>query len=371
MKRVCIILFFASFALTWLSSAQSQEDSNKNFGNLLAYYYLNPAPDKVPEALENFISSEFFKSGKALQNNSDYIAAYSFGRIAQLNQSLITQYEDLFNTTTHEGRLFILKIFQVCGNEQIKVFLNAKLKDKNFIKEKNEISQVIEKGIPIKYNPLEKEVQDASELDFLWAEFMITGNARVVQKIIDILEWPDHTRNKLNDYLKEVNLEKEKEGLVDLLASDYKIVCNMSNQEVVTQDDLDIMIAASLQQQRIKSESFQKVKNALNLTKEDILYMATKGIANWSLTSNAQQHKKVFEICDAEISKRSGSVKIGLLRIAAYCYVLDNNIEEATSRLKQLVSLDPANVLAHFSLGAIYLKNKDIKNAIVEKDILQ
>lgn len=350
---------------------QSKEDLDKDSGDLLTYYYLRPAPEKVPLALEEFISSKFFTSGQALQKKLIYTTAYSFGRIAQLEPSLIKEYEGLFNKTSHEGRLFILEIFQICGNEQVEEFLKAKLKDKNFREEEKDISKIIKGGIPIEFNPLAKEAKHASDLDFLWAEFMITGDERAVEKIINVLEWSDRTRNKLYDYLKSSASADRKEEIVDILGDEYNIKCNISNQDIETKDDLDIIITMNLMQQKTKSEPFQKIKEILNLSNEDILYMVTKWSAHWSLDSNAQQHKRVFDICDSEILKRSGSAKIGLLKISAYGYRSDNNIEKATDRLKQLVSLDPVNAWAHFSLGSIYIEDKNIKEAINEEQILQ
>lgn len=157
-----VISFLCSFVLP-----VSAKDNVEAESNVLTYFYLNPQPDKVPIQLEKFITSEQFTKDENFRKYGFYNIAYFFGRIAQLKPSLITKYENLFEKASHEGRSFILRVFQVCGNEQVSDFLLAKLKNKNFFKEKDEISKIIEEGIPIRLNPLEKEVKDAGDLDFL------------------------------------------------------------------------------------------------------------------------------------------------------------------------------------------------------------
>ena len=49
----------------------------------------------------------------------------------------------------------------------------------------------------------------------------------------------------------------------------------------------------------------------------------------------------------------------------------DNDIETATDRLKQLISLDPANAWAHFSLGSAYVEDKNVDEARREEKLLQ
>ena len=76
-----------------------------------------------------------------------------------MDPSLIKKYEKLFDETSHDGRLFILKIFQICGNEQVKTFLSNKLKDRRFTKENEEISAALKEKIPLELNLVAKEAK--------------------------------------------------------------------------------------------------------------------------------------------------------------------------------------------------------------------
>jgi len=363
-------LFIAIIIFLGIPPLSAKDNVEVDF-NVLTYYYLSPQPDKAPLQLEQFIISERFAKDENFRKYGVYNTAYLFGRIAKLEPSLITKYEDLFDKASHEGRSFILKIFQLCGNEQVKDFLAVKLKDKNFSKEKEEISKIIKEGIPTGFNPLDREIKDAGDLDFLWAEFMITGDEKAIQKIIGVLDWQDHFRNKLSDYLKSPVAVSEKEEITNILEKDFSLKCNIPTQAIVSSEDLDIFISSHLQSQEDRIERFRKVRKALNLAGEDILYMAIKGSANWSLNSNAEQHKKVFEICDAEIAKHAGTTKIALLRIAANGYVSNNNFAEAIDRLKQLSLLMPKDRDIHYRLGLAYAESGDTGNAIKELDILK
>lgn len=368
MKKLFLLLVVAVF---FQNGMFVLAEDNEPDSDILTYYYLNPCPDKIPLELEKVINSESFTKNENFRKYGIYNTAYLFGRIAQIEPSLIRRYEDLFERTSAGGRSFIIKIFQVCGDERVKDYLVAKLKDRKFMGQKDEILKAVGEGIPLKFNLLDREIKAANDIDFLWAEFFITGDEKAVRKIIDVLDWLDRIRHKLEAYLTSSVKSDDKQKIMDIFAKEYSIKFKVLNNEIETKDDLDIIISTKLQEGGIKSEPFQEIKKALALTDDDILYMAIKGVANWSLNSNARQHKKVFEICDNEISSRSGSAKIGLLKIASYGYVSDNNIGEAADRLKQLISLDPANAWAHFSLGAIYVENKDIDEARQEEKLLQ
>lgn len=365
MKKIFTVIIISTVIISSVYSEQKSKLQDE-LNAVLSYYYLKPQPDKIPALLKGLISSEFFNNGKASKNNSNYILAYYFGRIAQLEPALIKKYENLFEEASYEGRILLLKIFQLCGNDQVREFLAVKLEDKDYAKEKTDISRVLRTGIPIEFNPLANEIKGPADLDFLWADFMLSGNEKAVEKIISVLDWPDRARLKLDNYLKNSVPSVEKKEIIQILDNEFYVKCDILDSLIITQDDLDIAIALNLQKQKIKSQSFQRLNSVLGLSNEDIFYLATKGSSYWSLNSNATQHKKVFEICDAGIEKHSGSAKIALVRISAYGYMADGDVNKAIGRLKQLITLNPQDAWGHFSLGALYVKNKDLENAGLE-----
>lgn len=126
------IVFFANF----FQLAEADSDGiEKEYNDLLVNYYRNPHPDKIPSALEHIAASDFIKNQPT---DVSAMTAYLFGRIARQEPSLVSKYMEVFEkaTHTHEGRVFTLMVFQICGNEEVKHFLEDKLNDKNFETEK-------------------------------------------------------------------------------------------------------------------------------------------------------------------------------------------------------------------------------------------
>ncbi len=236
--------------------AITPEEELKDYGNFITFYYLNPESDKAPEVLKKFLDSEFFLSSDPNYEHSKNLAAYFFARIATSDPYLVQSYISLFEKSTHEQRLFMLGILQQCGNKKVKTFLKSKLKDKNFNEEKNQIEQMLKEGIPKKYDPLSQPVRGPDDLDFLWAEFMVAGNAEAVKRIISTLSWIDHGR-ALAEYGAK---EESGSGLWMLIVGNS---------------------------------------------------------AKWSLGSNCKQHKQVLQICEEELQTSKWPIKKHLREIVA------------------------------------------------------
>lgn len=184
MKYICIIVMSIIFMTSFTAWGN---DLDKDF-ELLMYYYLNPQPEKIPLLLEDLLSSEMFKNKQLRQTKNIESNAYAFGRIGQLEPSVIPKYEALFKKTSHKGRLFILQILQVCGNEQVEKFLKEREKDWAFLGEKRAISEALKTGIPIEFDALTIPIHEGCDLDYLWWDFMVTGKKELVLRIIETLK---------------------------------------------------------------------------------------------------------------------------------------------------------------------------------------
>ena len=169
--------------------------------------------------------------------------------------------------------------------------------------------------IPLGIDPLKRRVESARDLDYLWAEFMVTGNEKAVKKIIQVLDWTDGVRDTLSHYLRSTVPVQKKWKILEILESQGEIECDAEKYEIKTDKDLDIAIATKLNEKKFNAADFRKVKEALELTLDDLLRLSVKGAASWSLSSNAKQHEKVFEICQKEVLARSESMQTDLLEI--------------------------------------------------------
>lgn len=315
-KVILIVVFLGIvLSLNFFQSAEAgYEEIEKEYNVLLVNYYRNPQIDKIPAALEHIASSDFIRNQPT---DVSAMTAYLFGRIARIEPSLIPKYTEVFEQTsqTHEGRVFILMVFQICGNESVKHFLEGKLNDKNFINERQDIQNILDGGIPITFNPLKREIKDGADLDFLWAEYFITGNKEPIVKIIETLEWSDRFKSKLQEWSGKKHSSDEKRIFDRLLNRGIQMNVDLDRMFIKETTDLDCLFSAQIQfhsPDKRQRDSIKKIRNILNITDEDIVYMAVKGAAMWSLQSNAKQHPKVFEYCKQEFMQREDKSKTEL-----------------------------------------------------------
>jgi len=184
-KMHLIAILLGALIITGLAK---EHPGKKEFGRFFTYYYLNPQPDKAPKMLKKFFESERFTNEKICDAHCQDITAYFFARIAQLEPKLIENYKLMFENGTHKQRLFLLKILQLCGNQDLKMFFTSRLDAGRFINQRKQIKQVLEKAIPIDFDALSIPVTEAGDLDFLWVEFRVTGSREAVVKIIKSLD---------------------------------------------------------------------------------------------------------------------------------------------------------------------------------------
>ncbi len=189
MSNRTIFYLTAIFLVMLTPVAQSQPDRNDS-ADYMTFYYLNPQPDKAPQMLLGFFQSEVFTVGGCDAHCQD-ITAYFFSRIAQDNPELVQQYIDLFERGSHDQRLLLLMTLQYCGNSEVEQYFTSQLERGRFTKEKRQILAALRLDMPVQLDVTRKPITQAGDLDFLWAEFMVTGRPEPVQRIISFLHWLD------------------------------------------------------------------------------------------------------------------------------------------------------------------------------------
>ncbi len=236
------VFLFSSFSQT---ANAGYEEIEKEYNDLLVNYYRNSQPDKIPTALEHIAVSDFIKNQPT---DVSAMTSYLFGRIAREEPSLVAKYMEVFDkaSLTHEGRVFILMVFQICGNKSVKHFLGGKLNDENFVNEKQDIQNILTGGIPIGFNPLKREVKDGVDLDFLWVEFFITGSREPISKIIDVLGRPDRFKSRLQKWLGKKHSRNEKQILDRTLNIEMPMNIDLDRMYIKGTTDLDCLFAAQL-----------------------------------------------------------------------------------------------------------------------------
>ncbi len=305
MRRAAFLLA-AIFSFAFIAGAGAEIKTDAEFNNFTSFYYLNPRPNQVPQALKYFIYSSVFREG--VKNNGPMIeaAAYFFGRACQLEPYLLKQYQQIFQESDELGKLFLISTFGVYRDKQVELFLQESQKDApEDLKQK--IAAVLA-APPLGRTSALQGVMRYQDLNFLWMEFFLTGQKEPISRIIDVMNWEDVLRVKVNLWLKQKRGKKEKEKFVELLRSDLRIGLDLDKPDFGFSSDLDCVygtteLALHAQDKNMISYGEASGKK-LGLNAEDKLYMATKGTAMWALYSNSKQHPRVLQYCREELASR-------------------------------------------------------------------
>jgi hypothetical protein len=293
-------------------STEKRPSLESEFDEFTTYYYRSPNPSKAPRMLGYYLvnSRDLLKANPAQAT----LMGYTFGRIAHGDAQVLREYERLLPKASSEGRLVITLALALPENRE---FLRARLNDPEFNAVRDMVVKLLGAGLPGPQEVLVQPINSGTDLDLLWSEFLVTGNTRAVSRIIDVLEWPDRVRGRLQSRMDSGSVTAQQAQILEQAG----IVLDLQHNEIVNVDDLDV---ACVLKEGIKSPGrFAQVRQALpfTLSEEDVNHLAVKSAAWWSLASNAQQHPLALQTCEVEAAKRTGRGRLALLEIVARTYV--------------------------------------------------
>lgn len=289
-----------------------------NIGDEFFDYYLDPHPERAPDALMDCIERGVFR-------DPGNVVWYLFVRVARDNPWLVRRYEALFRGNS-EGRLVVLKILQQVGDGETRRFLEKSIEEPQFAAVRTELQAAVEDWPAFAINPLARPVSSRADLDLLWCEFRATGNTEPVLRIIDVLERPDRIRIQLKEWLRESPPEGRlfrflwtlrRKRLARRLRVEASILCDLDRCEILSPQDLDCHCV--MQGMTLNQERAQKIAKLLPFSPygEDA-HLSFKAAARWSLASHTWQHSIVWDLCKSEATKRTGGCRILLLEVTAY-----------------------------------------------------
>ncbi|MCU7933190.1 MAG: hypothetical protein KZQ90_20545 [Candidatus Thiodiazotropha sp. (ex Codakia rugifera)] len=221
-KTVFIILILFS----GLVSSETEFKSQEEFSQWLTYYYLDPEPKNIVQAVRYMSERGFLDNGKTYPPIFGFLA----GVFKENPSNVNSRVNNLSSLKDSSYGVVVLGLWYAnLPNSKERVY--AILEKRPLLREQfNYLYQGSPMGIL--QIPLE---QGPWVLDALWGNFMATGNAEPVARIMEALPWLD-----------------------------------------------------------VKGETHK---------------LRVAGAARWSLTSNAEQHKKVMVICENEIKKQPPAVQ--------------------------------------------------------------
>ncbi len=293
-----------------LSLAQEQSDGLDLVERYMSHYYVDPAPEQAPEMLELFLTQVLPAADPHVQENVGalQVVAYFFGRVAQGHENIVRHYEALMPVVEAQYRGFLLAVLRLCGDKSTRSALLGWLDQSEFPEHDAVITDVLGGMGMTGDSPVIDIVRTPKDLDLLWVEFSLTGEARPIEKILDVLDQPDRVRDRVMEWLARDRSEEEVARVVGLLEA-IGISYDRSTNRVVTSGDLDVLSASHLQRTSMQSPQarpFMALSQLIHLGRADIVHIAIKGAAAWSLWSNAQTHPQLVAICEQQLDKRSG-----------------------------------------------------------------
>jgi len=272
---------------------------------------------------------------------------YFFSTIAHEYPPIVSEYEALFD---RQPSRLVLDVLAQTGDAGTRRFIDARLADERFRALHHQMRELV-KGWPTKrIDPLATPARTALDLDLLWAEFLVTGRTTSVERIIDVLEWPDLLRQRVEFSLRLP-------GLVRLIGSSLPwlgrsrlslstgvvrrlgIEVDRQQQVVQTPEDLDCRFWAPA------GSRGEEVWSLLipHLSKPEQKRVATKVAARWSLGANAIEHPRVLETCEAESATRGGRARLALLEIVANARLSKGDLAHASAWARQYLELSPGD----------------------------
>jgi hypothetical protein len=155
---------------------------------------------------------------------------------------------------------------------------------------------------------LDLAVQGPEHLDLLWAEFFVTGSPEPILRIIGTLDLGDQVRRHLEIWLRARSFfgGAARRATASTLR-EVGLEVDLDSRAIVTEADLDCLCFSIAER---KFPIFKHLPFAL--PSADLLVLATKGAALWSLRLNSTVHALVAELCRAERARPGGAARLRL-----------------------------------------------------------
>lgn len=161
------------------------------------------------------------------------------------------------------------------------------------------VARIVDVDAPFP-DALTMPIEDAIHVDLLWAEFFATGRRDAIPRIVQLLDGPDRVRAHVTAWLAERGWlagGRRRAHAATLAAIGLEV--DLPTRTIRTDGDLDLWAWRS-------AERGIKVFPVLGLPPSDIMPIAIKGSALWSLRLNARDHALVGEVCRIEAERPGG-----------------------------------------------------------------
>jgi hypothetical protein len=170
----------------------------KERGKLLTYYYKSPNPELGPQLLKELLEKKNIEDPWFVEHEHVLrLLSAQLGDIAAGKPKIVRKYEAAFAAASRPGRLAVLRALENCGDattlRQINVWL-ADPRDEDLRPRLQELQRQL--ADPRHQHVRDRTAQTPDDLDFLWANFFITGDYPPASRLLDVIELPDTKANQ-------------------------------------------------------------------------------------------------------------------------------------------------------------------------------
>jgi hypothetical protein len=251
----------------------SVSDDLEAFRAVVGGYYRNPDPRLAAGALRHWL--RLLVRSDAEQQARMMVLFYIFARISQVSQAAREAFEP------------ILRSFRGPHAELVERLIDV-ARDSTFS------------------NVLQAPITEGGFLDLLWGEFFVTGQAAPIERIFSILDSDDRVRQRLEVWLRETPLfGRSRRRAAAAALTSAGVVVDLERKVIVSTGDLDCL-CCSIAEQRVPIFKILPFE----LTSAELIALAVKGTALWSLRLNARDHEKVAEVCRIEAQRPGGLARL-------------------------------------------------------------
>lgn len=144
-------------------------------------------------------------------------------------------------------------------------------------------------------------------LDLLWSVYTETKDPSAVRRIISVLDGRDIVREKMESWLATVVLEDRDTLSTRKLLADCVFPIDYETRTIDGSVDLDRHVALCARAGKLKFAQLP-----FPLEPRELLHLAMKSAALWSLKSISHQDEIVAAICNEEADIRGGASRLHL-----------------------------------------------------------
>jgi hypothetical protein len=153
--------------------------------------------------------------------------------------------------------------------------------------------------------PLAMPIEHPEVLDLLWAEFGVSGDLTCVMRVVSVLDWEDVVRLRLQEWLEGTGgVDWEQAPYRDYRQTFLRCVfpINYESRTIDGPVDLDLHAALLARNGELKFAALP-----IELALPELLHLAMKSAALWSLRCFARTHAEVARLCSDEAEKPGGA----------------------------------------------------------------